>query len=295
MARPNCPRRSVSTQARVCAWLAHSGPTSKSATCSTTVRSRISSSTRSRGPRSRRPRGPASSATPLPRGGAGEPFAIAHLPRARGPHEPFRIHSIVYPGAGGIPGQLQRRQLPRTAPPRQHSFAFWKRVAALRSHPSHPARACRHRVRTRWIRFRFLDQPRRQLRAWGARDAGPGPAGDRRHDGVLPGGADDHACTNSGVVRNDGNLLLVVCTGSFSAQELRGRAVIEVDPATNAPLRKASPPAGFQPSYVASGPSKIWVGDFGSARLYSLDRSTFALADGADESHPAIQLPCPAS
>ena len=112
---------------------------------------------------------------------------------------------------------------------------------------------------------------------------------------ILPGGADDHACTNSGVVRNDGNLLLVVCTGSFSAQELRGRAVIEVDPATNAPLRKAAPPAGFQPSYVAGGPSKIWVGDFGSARLYSLDRSTFALADGADESHPAIPLPCPAS
>ena len=112
---------------------------------------------------------------------------------------------------------------------------------------------------------------------------------------ILPGGADDHACTNSGVVRNDGNLLLVVCTGSFSAQELRGRAVIEVDPATNAPLRKAAPPAGFQPSYVAGGPRKIWVGDFGSARLYSLDRNTFALADAADESHPAIQLPCPAS
>jgi len=112
---------------------------------------------------------------------------------------------------------------------------------------------------------------------------------------ILPGGADDHACTNSGVVRNDGNRLLVVCAGSFSAQELRGRAVIEVDAATNAPLRAAAPPAGFQPSYVAGAAGKIWVGDFGSARLYSLDRSTFALADGADSSHPAIQLPCAAS
>jgi hypothetical protein len=112
---------------------------------------------------------------------------------------------------------------------------------------------------------------------------------------ILPGGADDHACTNSGVVRNDGNRLLVVCAGSFSAQELRGRAVIEVDPATNTPLRRAAPPAGFQPSYVAGGPRKIWVGDFGSARLYSLDRNTFALADGADDAHPAIQLPCTAS
>src|SRR6266436_5305652 len=75
---------------------------------------------------------------------------------------------------------------------------------------------------------------------------------------ILPGGADDHACTNSGVVRNDGNRLLVVCTGSFSAQELRGRAVIEIDAATNAPLRTAAPPAGFQPSYVAGAASKIW-------------------------------------
>ena len=112
---------------------------------------------------------------------------------------------------------------------------------------------------------------------------------------ILPGGADDHACTNSGVVRNDGNRLLVVCAGSFSPQELRGRAVIEVDVATNAPLRMAAPPAGFQPSYVAGGPRKIWVGDFGSARLYSLDRSTFSLADGADATHPPIELPCPAS
>ena len=112
---------------------------------------------------------------------------------------------------------------------------------------------------------------------------------------ILLGGADDHACINSGVVRNDGNRLLAVCAGSFSAQDLGGRAVIEVDPATNAPLRLAAPPAGFQPSYVAGAPRKIWVGDFGSARLYSLDRTTFVVADGADATHPPIQLPCPAS
>ena len=64
---------------------------------------------------------------------------------------------------------------------------------------------------------------------------------------ILLGGADDHACTNSGVVRNDGDRLLAVCAGSFSAQDPGGRAVIEVDPSTNAPIRKSAPPAGFQP------------------------------------------------
>ena len=112
---------------------------------------------------------------------------------------------------------------------------------------------------------------------------------------ILLGGADDHACTNSGVVRNDGNRLLAVCAGSFSPDELRGRAVVEVDPGSNTPLRIATSPGGFQPSYVAGAPNKIWVGDFGSARLYSLDRTTFAIVDGADAAHPPIQLPCPAS
>ena len=112
---------------------------------------------------------------------------------------------------------------------------------------------------------------------------------------ILLGGADDHACINSGVVRNDGNSLLVGCAGSFAPGELRGRAVAEVDPATNSVLRLAAAPAGFQPSYVAGAPHKIWVGDFGSGRLFSLDRSTFAVIDGADASHPAIQLPCPSS
>jgi DNA-binding beta-propeller fold protein YncE len=110
---------------------------------------------------------------------------------------------------------------------------------------------------------------------------------------ILLGGDDDHACTNSGVVRNDGNRLLAVCAGSFAPDDLRGRAVVEVDPATNARLRIATPPAGFQPSYVAGAQNKIWVGDFASARLYSLDRTTFAIADGADETHPPIRLPCP--
>lgn len=110
---------------------------------------------------------------------------------------------------------------------------------------------------------------------------------------ILLGGADDHACINSGVVRNDGNSLLVGCAGSFAPGESRGRGVAEVDPATNSVVRLAVAPTGFQPSYVAGAPHKIWVGDFASGRLYSLDRSTFAVVDGADASHPAIQLPCP--
>jgi DNA-binding beta-propeller fold protein YncE len=96
------------------------------------------------------------------------------------------------------------------------------------------------------------------------------------------------------VVRTDGSRLLVVCAGSFGT-DAAGRGVVEVDPATNTVLRTAVPPAGFQPSFVAGAQHKIWVGDFGSARLYSLDRSTFAPADGADAAHPPIQLPCPAS
>lgn len=113
------------------------------------------------------------------------------------------------------------------------------------------------------------------------------------------GGDDGHACTNANVVRADGGKLLVTCTGSFNwgsgTPELRGRALVEADPATGKVTRRVEAPAGFQPSGVAAAAGKLWVGDTGGARLYSVDRATFTVADGRDAAHPAIDLPCPGS
>jgi hypothetical protein len=107
---------------------------------------------------------------------------------------------------------------------------------------------------------------------------------------ISLGGADDHACTNSGVVKNDNGLLVAVCSGGFSGTG--GRLVVEVNPQTNAVIRSQTPPAGFQPSSVAVAASKVWVGDFSLPRLYSLSRSDFSIADGADATHKPIDLPC---
>ena len=108
---------------------------------------------------------------------------------------------------------------------------------------------------------------------------------------ISLGGADDHACTNAGVVKNDNGLLVAVCSGGFSGTG--GRLVVEVNPQTNAVARSQTPPAGVQPSSVAVAASKVWVGDFSLPRLYSLSRSDFSVADGADAAHKLIDLPCP--
>ena len=79
---------------------------------------------------------------------------------------------------------------------------------------------------------------------------------------------------------------------TFSLSPLAVTVTLSV--ATTPTIEKTAP-AGFQPSYAAGAANKIWVGDFGSARLYSLDRTTFAIVDGSDAAHPPIQLPCPAS
>ncbi len=106
------------------------------------------------------------------------------------------------------------------------------------------------------------------------------------------GGVDDRACLNAGVVKNDNGYLLAACSGGFDPTDTRGRAVVEVDPNGVAVLHTLAAPAGLAPYAIAGASSKIWVGDANTASLYSIDRATFTVADGADASHPAIALPC---
>jgi streptogramin lyase len=114
---------------------------------------------------------------------------------------------------------------------------------------------------------------------------------------VDMGGSDGHQCTNSGTVRNSGGLLLAACAGGYCFNtsvpcDTRGRAIVQVDPGTNQVLHLATAPTGTQPMSVAAAAQKIWAGDAASSSIFSIDRSTFALADGRDAAHPAIQLPC---
>ena len=139
-------------------------------------------------------------------------------------------------------------------------------------------------------------------------DANYAPAGPAILAGVTPstgatvnvdlgaggndGGVDDeHHCLNAGQVKNDGSMLVAACTGGFST-DTRGRGIVRVDPANGTLVSTAVAPAGFQPSALAAGSSKIWVGDTNTASLVSYDHTTFALVDGASTSQPAITLPC---
>jgi hypothetical protein len=148
-------------------------------------------------------------------------------------------------------------------------------------------------------------------RAWAVLtnlDVNYNPAGPGFLAGVVPstgaitlvnlgaesdGGSDDHGCLNAGAVKldTDGNLI-AACAGSFSATELRGRSVVQVAPNGGTLLHSLPAPSGIQPGAIAGGPTKIWVGDTDSTTLFSITRSTFALADGASASAPAITLPC---
>lgn len=128
------------------------------------------------------------------------------------------------------------------------------------------------------------------------------PGGPGMLVGVVPstgaqtiidlGGADEHGCSNSGYVRTDGSKLFASCTGTYDTTDASGKAIVEADPATGLVTRRVATPAGFVPSGLAAATGKIWVGDSTSARLFSVDRATFAIADGANADHPAITLPC---
>ena len=110
-------------------------------------------------------------------------------------------------------------------------------------------------------------------------------------DVIDLGGADGRQCQNSGAVRTDGTMLYVTCSGDFSSAS--GRALVEVDPAAAKATRTRTLAADQAPSGLAVTASKVWIGLSSSASLISVDRTTFALADGADASHQAIQLECP--
>jgi hypothetical protein len=104
------------------------------------------------------------------------------------------------------------------------------------------------------------------------------------------GGSDGKLCQNPGAVRADGSMLYVACGGDFSGTT--GRAVVEVDSATAAAKRTLTVSAAQAPTGVAPAPTKIWLGLAASASLISVDRTTFAIADGGG-SNPAITLSCP--
>ena len=108
------------------------------------------------------------------------------------------------------------------------------------------------------------------------------------------GGTTGHDCTNAGALKLDSGKLYVTCTGSYasaSGTPALGRQVVELNTTTNVISRTVKAPLDFQPSSIAVTPNKIWVGDASTARIYSIDRQTFAVVDGADPSHP-IALPC---
>jgi len=112
-------------------------------------------------------------------------------------------------------------------------------------------------------------------------------------DAINLGGTDRHQCTNPGVVRQDSQKLYVACAGDFSGTT-PGRGVFEVDPATKAVTRGLVTGTGYVPSGVAVTATKIWLGDGGAKpQLISIDRTSFAAADGADAAHPPIPVPCP--
>ena len=108
------------------------------------------------------------------------------------------------------------------------------------------------------------------------------------------GGADGHQCINPGVVRADSEKLYVACSGDFSGVT-PGRGVFEVDPASKAVSRGLVTPEGLVPSGVAVTATKVWLGDSNAPQIFSVDRSTFAAADGSDAAHPPIPVPCPST
>jgi hypothetical protein len=104
----------------------------------------------------------------------------------------------------------------------------------------------------------------------------------------------ERSCTNSGVVKLDSGKLYAACTGDYGATTGPGRAVVEVDPATNAVTRILALPstASFLPNALAPASKKIWLGSAAGPTLMSVDRTTWTLVDGASASQPEIAANC---
>ena len=99
------------------------------------------------------------------------------------------------------------------------------------------------------------------------------------------GGSDGKKCQNAGFVRVADTKLLVTCGGDYNTGT--GTAVVEIDPATSAVTRSLTLPSS--PSGVAISPTRLWLGDATSGKVYPVDRQSFSLA-GAP-----VTLQCPAT
>ncbi|HXN81750.1 MAG TPA: hypothetical protein VN883_04685 [Myxococcales bacterium] len=98
----------------------------------------------------------------------------------------------------------------------------------------------------------------------------------------------ERSCASNGVVKADSGKLYAACSGSYSTPAGSGRALVEVDPGTNAVTRiLALPPSlSFMPYALAAASTKIWLGNAAAPSLASVDRATWALVDGASASQP---------
>ena len=104
----------------------------------------------------------------------------------------------------------------------------------------------------------------------------------------------ERSCTSSGVVKADSGKLYVACSGSYTAPAGPGRALVEVDPRTNAATRILALPSSlsFLPYSLAIASTKIWLGNTAGPSLASVDRNALTLVDGASVSQPQIPVNC---
>lgn len=99
------------------------------------------------------------------------------------------------------------------------------------------------------------------------------------------GGSDGKKCQDPGFVRALAGKVYVTCSGNYATGG--GSAIVEVDPATSAVTRSVTVPVS--PAGVALAPAKIWFGDSGTGKVYSIDRVSLAV------NTTPVALHCPAS
>lgn len=98
----------------------------------------------------------------------------------------------------------------------------------------------------------------------------------------------EHSCTGSGVVKADSGKLYIACSGSYTQTTGPGRALVVVDSSTNAVVQTVAMPSGVLPSTLAVAPTKIWLGNETGPSLVSVDRTSFAVVDGASGTPLAV-------
>lgn len=98
----------------------------------------------------------------------------------------------------------------------------------------------------------------------------------------------EHSCSASGVVKADAGKLYVACSGNYNATSGPDRALVVVDGSTNAVVRTVAMPAGVLPGALALASTKIWLGNQTGPSLVSVDRTSFAVVDGASGTPLAV-------